>query len=99
MDTNEIKGNWEKLANPNGQGVALKLLRYHGLGVMNTTLFLMWDSYFGTLLQQPTLALLVESYNGALSGVKEYEVDINPASLCTRMIAIREQIMFLAAIG
>jgi len=84
--TNAITSD-AKVANPNGDGV--KLLMYHGLHVMNTTLYPTWDSYFSALLEQPSESFLVESYNG-LS--KDYEVEINPASLCTRLISVREQI-------
>lgn len=73
--------------NPNGE--SLRILKYHGLGVMNTTLFPTWESYFSTLLEQPDETFLVTSYNG-LS--KDYEVDINTASLCTRIISVRGQI-------
>ena len=84
--TNAITSD-ENVANPNGD--TLKILKYHGLGIMNTTMFPTWESYFSTLLEQPTDTLLVQSYNGL---GKEYEVDINPASLCTRLISVREQL-------
>ncbi|CAB9519077.1 expressed unknown protein [Seminavis robusta] len=68
-----------------------KLLTYHGLGAMNTDLFPTWDSYFATLLEQPQEEFLVQTAAGSLH-TQEYELEINPASLCTRLISIREQI-------
>lgn len=84
--TNELTSD-DNVANPNGE--SLKLLKYHGLGVMNTTTFPTWESYFSTLLDQPAETLLVTPWNDMS---KEYEVDINPASLCTRIISVRDQI-------
>lgn len=84
--TTAITSN-EDVANPNGE--TLQILKYHGLGIMNTTLFPTWESYFSTLLEQPAESLLVTSYDGRS---KDYEVEINPASLCTRIISVREQI-------
>lgn len=84
--TNDLTSD-NSVANPNGE--SLKLLKYHGLGVMNTTLFPTWESFFSTLLDQPAQTLLVTPWNDMS---KEYEVDINPASLCTRIISVRDQI-------
>jgi hypothetical protein len=74
--------------NPDGVSYS-KLLTFHGLGALNRTLFPTWESYFAALLEKPMELLLVQS-----SGVqvKDYELDINPASLCTRIISVREQI-------
>jgi hypothetical protein len=74
--------------NPDGMSYS-KLLTFHGLGAMNRTLFPTWESYFAGLLEQPMEVLLIQS-----SGVqvKDYELEINPASLCTRIISVREQI-------
>jgi len=66
-----------------------KLLTYHGLGAINTTLYPTWESYFAILLEQPTEHFLIQS--GGLQ-MRDYELDINPASICTRLISIREQI-------
>ena len=67
----------------------IKLLTYHGLAAINTTLFPTWDSYFEQLLQEPTVTYQVESNR---PHVPKYEMEINPASLCTRLISVREQI-------
>lgn len=66
-----------------------KLLLYHGLAAMNTTRFPTWESYFSQLLQEPELLYVVESANPV---VPEYDLEIKPASLCSRMVSVREQI-------
>jgi hypothetical protein len=66
-----------------------KFLSYHGLAAMNTTAYPTWDSYFQTLLEQPKKEYLIES---GLKYIPDYEMEINPPSLCTRMISVREQI-------
>lgn len=66
-----------------------KLLSFHGLNVVNTTMFPTWQSYFEALLKQPIQTFVIESW---AAYVPEYELDINPPSLCTRMISVREQI-------
>ena len=66
-----------------------KLLTYHGLAAMNTTLFPTWSSYFSKLLEQPKEIYSIES---DLAHVPSYELEINPASLCSRLISVREQI-------
>ncbi|CAB9506293.1 expressed unknown protein [Seminavis robusta] len=85
--TNAITSD-TNVKNPDGKSYS-KLLTYHGLGVMNTTLFPTWKCYFAELLEKPMEVFVVQS-----SGieVKDYELDINPASLCTRIISVREQI-------
>lgn len=67
----------------------IQLLNYHGLAVMNTTLFPTWDSYFEQLLQQPSITYVIES---SRPHVPTYEMEINPASLCSRLVSVREQI-------
>jgi len=66
-----------------------RLLQYHGLHAINTTLFPSWDTYFGLLLQQPSETIRVLSKSPY---VPDYELDINPPSLCSRLISVREQI-------
>lgn len=66
-----------------------KLLVYHGLAALNTTLFPTWDSYFATLLEQPVQSFVVES---DLPHVPDYNLDIEPARLCSRIMSVREQI-------
>jgi hypothetical protein len=67
----------------------IKLLTYHGLGAINTTLFPTWDSYFEKLLEQPGELYSIES---SRPHVPSYTLDIAPASLCSRLISVREQI-------
>ena len=71
------------------QMVASKLLRYHGLGAMNTTRFPTWDSYFLELLKEPKEVWTIQSTK---AHIPTYELEINPASLCGRMLSVREQI-------
>ena len=66
-----------------------KLLTYHGLSAMNLTAFPRWDTYFYQLLEQPKVLYSIESYQ---SYVPTYDLEINPSSLCTRLISVREQI-------
>ena len=66
-----------------------KLLQYHGLAALNTTIFPTWDVYFQKLLQEPTKIYIVES---DLAHVPEYELEIDPSSLCSRIISVRQQI-------
>jgi hypothetical protein len=65
------------------------LLRYHGLGAMNTTAFPTWDTYFRDLLKLDNEVYYISSEK---AHIPNYELEINPASLCTRMISVREQI-------
>lgn len=66
-----------------------KLLQYHGLAALNSTLFPTWNSYFEELLKQPSESFIVESSS---SHIPDYEFDIDPSSLCSRIISVREQI-------
>ena len=65
------------------------LLTYHGINAMNRTAFPKWDTYYELLLQQPKQILVIESYQ---KHIPTYEIDINPVSLCHRMMSVREQI-------
>jgi len=65
------------------------LLRYHGLAAMDTTLFPTWESYFERLLEQPTDSWVIASDQ---PHVPEYTWDIDPASLCSRILSVREQL-------
>jgi len=66
-----------------------RLLQYHGLSAMNTTIFPTWDSYFKQLLEEPGREIIVQSNNPL---VPEFVIDINPASLCSRILSVRNQI-------
>lgn len=76
-------------AEPVGSVGASKLLTYHGLGAMNKTAFPTWESYFAELLKQKKEYYLIE---GTAAHIPDYEIDVNPPSLCSRMISVREQI-------
>jgi hypothetical protein len=76
-------------AAPSGGTGNSKLLNYHGLAALNTTLFPTWDSYFSKLLEQPMEIFIIESHSAY---VPEYELEIKPASLCARIVSVREQI-------
>lgn len=74
---------------PAGKSSQSKLLTYHGLHAFNTTLFPTWDTFFAQLLEQEPVVLHIES---ASAHIPNYELDINPASLCSRIVSVREQI-------
>jgi hypothetical protein len=65
------------------------LLRYHGLAAMDTTLFPTWESYFENLLEQPTDQWVIASDQ---SHIPDYTWEIDPASLCSRILSVREQL-------
>jgi hypothetical protein len=67
----------------------IRLLTYHGLGAINTTIYPTWISYFEKLLQTPGVTYVIESNR---PNIPTYELDINPPSLCSRIISVREQI-------
>lgn len=74
---------------PTGGSAESRLLNYHGLAALNTTLFPTWDSYFAQLLEQPGETFIVESHS---KYIPDYEMEIKPASLCARILSVREQI-------
>lgn len=60
---------------------------------MNTTIFPLWDSFFKSLLDEPDAVLMIRTPE-ALGQRKysEFDIDIEPARLCTRILSVREQI-------
>lgn len=74
---------------PSGGSADSQLLNYHGLHAMNATLFPNWDSYFSELLEQPQQTFIIESH---FKQFPDYELEINPVRLCSRLLAVREQI-------
>jgi hypothetical protein len=66
-----------------------KLLQYHGLAALNSTLFPSWLSYFEQLLEHPTETFIVES---SVKYIPDYDLEIDPSSLCSRIVSVREQI-------
>ena len=94
--TTMMKGNYDSdssnddysITHPHGKAPT-RLLIFHGIGCMNTTAFPHWMSYYEQLLARPIESYIIQSHNGY---APDYEMEINPASLCTRMISVREQI-------
>jgi hypothetical protein len=68
---------------PSGGSGNSILLSYHGLTAMNTTAFPSWTSYFVKLLERPVECYIIESW---LDHIADYEMEVNPPSLCSRMI-------------
>ncbi|GKZ00656.1 hypothetical protein MPSEU_001017800 [Mayamaea pseudoterrestris] len=76
-------------AEPSGGSSDSRLLSYHGLAAMNMTVFPTWQSYFDKLLEQPIELQIIESHT---AWAPDYEHEINPPRLCSRIISVREQI-------
>lgn len=75
------------------KGLGSKLLNYHGLSALNTTMFPTWDSFFTTLLEQPDTVLMIKTPKElGIRSYSEFDIDIEPARLCTRILSVREQI-------
>ena len=66
-----------------------KLLRYHGLGALNSTVFPVWESFFGQLLDQIPITYTIVS---DVPYVPDYDLEIVPASLCARLLSVREHL-------
>jgi len=73
----------------NDKRLSSRLLYYHGIAGLNSTIFPTWDAYFRSLLEEPGTQFIVESNNRV---VREFTVDIEPASICSRILSVREQI-------
>jgi len=73
----------------NDKRLSSRLLTYHGIAGLNSTLFPTWDTYFRSLLNEPSTQFIVESNNRL---VREFTVDIEPGSICSRILSVREQI-------
>ncbi|KAL7517271.1 hypothetical protein ACHAWX_002206, partial [Stephanocyclus meneghinianus] len=70
-----------------------KLLSYHGLSAINTTIYPSWDSFFTALLEQPDTVLLIRTPSDVgRRAYSEFDIDIEPARLCSRILSVREQI-------
>ena len=65
------------------------LLRYHGLAAMDTALFPTWQDYFESMLEQPTDTWVIASDQ---PHIPDYEWEIDPLSLCSRILSVREQL-------
>jgi hypothetical protein len=71
------------------QSQDIHLLTYHGLAIFNTTIFPTWASFYEKLLQEPSEEYTIVS---EMKYVPDYDLEINPASLCSRIVSVREQI-------
>jgi len=67
----------------------VKLLQYHGLAAMDMDKFPSWETYFLDLLEEPKVVYIVESPH---RWVPDYELEIDPESLCKRLLSVRTQI-------
>lgn len=77
----------------NDEKLGSKLLSYHGLSALNTTIFPTWDAFFTTLLEQPKTVLLIKTPgNLGHRAYSEIDIDIEPVRLCARILSVREQI-------
>jgi hypothetical protein len=65
------------------------LLRYHGLAAMDTTRFPTWDNYFEKLLEEPKERWIIQGHQ---AHIPEYSWEIDPSSLCSRILSVREQL-------
>ena len=77
----------------NDKSLGSKLLNYHGLAAMNTTIFPEWDSFFINLLEQPDTVLMIKTpVSLGHREYSEFDIDIEPARLCARILSVREQL-------
>lgn len=58
----------------NDKKLGSKLLNYHGLSALNTTVFPTWDSFFINLLDQPDTVLMISTPKGEKAA---YDVNLN----------------------
>ena len=65
------------------------LLRYHGLAAMDTIVFPTWDSYFELMIEEPTDTWIIASEQ---SHIPNYTWNLDPMSLCARILSVREQL-------
>lgn len=65
------------------------LLRYHGLAAMDTGRFPTWEAYFEEMLEQPTDSWIIASEQ---KHIPDYTWEIDPSSLCSRILSVREQL-------
>ncbi len=73
--------------------IGSKLLNYHGLAALNTTIFPAWDSFFTSLLEQPDAVLKISTPKDVgQRAYSKFDIEIEPARLCTRILSVREQI-------
>lgn len=82
------------------------LLEYHGTGVFNITKFPRWDSLLLDMIDNPEEIIIIQARRRGLGRggwsknnpylqqdrFVEYEISIDPSSLATRILSVREQI-------
>uniref|UniRef100_A0A7S4EIZ5 Uncharacterized protein n=1 Tax=Pseudo-nitzschia australis TaxID=44445 RepID=A0A7S4EIZ5_9STRA len=94
-DLSTGKPDWQPTGNTNNndddpkEDGGLLLLQYHGLAAMDTIRFPTWESYFEELLEQPTDSWIIASKQ---LHIPNYTWEIDPSSLCSRILSVREQI-------
>jgi len=92
-EDDDLKPGAEDTFRENDKRIGSKMLRYHGLSALNTTMFPKWDSFFTTLLEQPDAVLMISTPKDVgRRAYSEFDIDIEPARLCTRILSVREQI-------
>ncbi|KAL3756666.1 hypothetical protein ACHAWU_002569 [Discostella pseudostelligera] len=77
----------------NDKRLGSKLLNYHGLSALNTTMFPAWDTFFTSLLEQPDTVLKIHTPKDlGERAYSNFDIDIEPARLCARILSVREQL-------
>mmetsp|Transcript_15290 Transcript_15290/g.33158 ORF Transcript_15290/g.33158 Transcript_15290/m.33158 type:complete len:442 (+) Transcript_15290:162-1487(+) len=77
----------------NDKRIGSKLLNYHGLSALNTTMFPTWDSFFTLLLEEPdTILKIATPKELGQRAYSNFDIDIEPARVCLRILSVREQI-------
>jgi len=86
--------------------VSHNLIEYHGTGAFNSTLFPHWDSLILRMIENPMEKIIIQARRRGLGRggwsknnpylqqdrFVEYEISIDPPSLATRILSVREQI-------
>eukprot|EP00521_Asterionellopsis_glacialis_P011810 CAMPEP_0195292604 /NCGR_PEP_ID=MMETSP0707-20130614/10222_1 /TAXON_ID=33640 /ORGANISM="Asterionellopsis glacialis, Strain CCMP134" /LENGTH=351 /DNA_ID=CAMNT_0040353105 /DNA_START=423 /DNA_END=1478 /DNA_ORIENTATION=- len=75
--------------NKNQRPPTITMLRYHGLAAIDTDYFPTWDTYFKQMLQEEKEVYEVKS---GKAHIPDYTMEIDPASLCSRLLSVRNQI-------
>jgi len=92
-EDNDLKPGADDTFRENDKRIGSKLLNYHGLSAINTTIFPEWDSFFTSLLEEPSAILKITTPKElGQRAYSNFEIDIEPARLCARILSVREQI-------
>lgn len=73
----------------NDKNLSSKLLYYHGISAFKASEVTSWDFIFLRLLEEPSSTLYIQTNNPR---IPEFEVDIDPSRLCSRILSVRDQI-------